>query len=397
MSTVLLLQTTRERDAADDTALMVAARELAPMRVVAATHDPERTGRVTAVPTVAANRVAVLRMLPTVDALVVLGGRPFRGGPAGPAGGAATEVLSLGALYGVTTAFRLAGKPVALVGVGADRVSGRGAVLSRRAVHGSALTTLDAPTSVRHLTDAGLPTPLRLGAHLGWLDLQDPPTERPGAGPIWSCVRARDVAVLGGADGLADLLASVVAATRARFPEPSGVVLQAWRPGLGAGADLDAAHEVAGRLRCRAEVGGIPVDVAAPQLSLRDQREVMAGALFAVCGHQHALMAAAAAGVPLLAWSRDPHDADLAGRLEVPVLPASAGAAPVDAAVDAAVEAAIDRGGRTLAAVRQEVAAAGEVLDLLRLLLTQGETSVGPVRAAASDQLPGPRPTGVMR
>ena len=77
MSPVLILQTARHRDVADDAALAAVARELSSAEVVAATTDPERTARLVDVPVVPATSTSLLRHLTSVDTLVVLGGRPL--------------------------------------------------------------------------------------------------------------------------------------------------------------------------------------------------------------------------------------------------------------------------------------------------------------------------------
>ncbi|WP_121253808.1 hypothetical protein [Nocardioides ferulae] len=390
MTTVLLLQTTRTRDVADDAVLEVLARELAPASVLAATTDPERTSRMTDLPAVPANRAALLRTLTTVDALLLVGGRPLH---AGAGAAAAAEAFTLPVLYALTAAFRVAGKRVALLGVGADELTGRDALLARHVVSGSALTVLDSPASAGHLTAAGLPAPLRVGADLAWLALQAPPRDRQPAeagGDVWTSVDASAVAAMGGLDAAARTLAEVVAAVSARAAGSGRLAVQAWHPGPSAGADLDAASALVSLLT---DSYGLPAAVTPPAASLAEQHDLLGRAGFAVASQPHAVMTAAAAGVPLLACPADAIAAGGAARLDVPVLPA--GPAIARGQLPRLVDEAVAGTGAVLAAVRQHVAGAGEALDLLRLLLSEGEGPIG--SPSGTDPTLAPRPTGVMR
>ena len=361
MTTTLVLQSPRLRDLAADAALRVISREVAPVQVLAATTDPERTTRLTGLPAIRATRAAVLRALPVADHLVVLGGQPFRSGSRD------AEAPLSSSLYALSAAFRAGGKRVALIGVGAEPLSGRAAHRARRLTTGSALTVLDSDASAQALLAAGVPAPVRVGADPAWLDLQEPPAWR-GAGIARALV------------GRGDHPPMTLLASAAR--ELGGLVVQARRGGAAAGADLDACHEVVQVLATQ----GVRAGVAAPAPTLRAQRDDLAGAGVALCGDVATTMAAAAGGVPLVTWPGDRPSAELASRLGYPV--AVDDATPLQAAHDAA--------GRVQAAVRHEVATAGEATDLLRLLLTEAAEPVPP----RPDRVPhrrALRPTGVMR
>ncbi len=390
MTTVLLLQTTRGRDGADDAALSVAARELAPCQVLAATADPERTARATGLSVMPAQRSVLLRALSAVDALVVLGGRPFGRAPA-------AEVLPLAALCALVAAYRIAGRRVALVGVGVDAVTGHRARLTRHLVLGSALAVLDSPASAAHLAAAGVPSPIRVGADLAWLDLQDPPARRPaGTGPLRVVLGRAEVDGAGGPGAVAGLLSTTLAALRERHGDLPALALHARCPGPGAGADLDAAAEVARALGAQATAeAGLRVETVAPATTLQGLRDALTWSSLALVAHDHEVMAGAAAGVPLLGWAQDGPGGAAAAPLALPSLPSPASLRRGQVAL--LLEEASARAGTAQAAVRQQVATAGEVVDLLRLLLTEGETPVGPSRTSGADQVRSPRPTGVMR
>ena len=106
-----------------------------------------------------------------------------------------------------------------------------------------------------------------------------------------------------------------------------------------------------------------------PPADVLEARERFAGARLVVAQRFHALVAAASAGTPAIAYAHEPKLAGLARRLAQPTLspgadPALLGAAIVDAA----------RAGRrpNAAAVGAQKAAAEEGFRLLRLVLDRG-------------------------
>lgn len=395
MTTALLLQTSPWRDAAHDAVLAAAARELDPIRVVTATADPERTERMTGLPGVAADRRTLLRTLRTVDAVVVLGGRPLA------SAADADHLLGLADLYTIAMAARTAGRRFAMVGVAAGPLTTkRDAFLARRLMIGSGLAVVDEPESAEVLVAAGVPSPIRVGADLAWLELQGPPIE-PEPEPddrngvdhekLWFAMTRPGVDAAGGSAAVAGHLAALRAALAARLGVPdAGVLIQAWRGGTAAGADLECAAEVATELRQR----NIPVRILPPPLSLSDVKDAMSRLVLCVTGHPHALMAAAAAGVGVLAWpadAADPAARTMSDWLAVPTLPGAPGSAP------ALVRDALARAGETLPVVREQIATAGEVVDLLRVLLTDGGELPRTPSAGRIDHTHVVRPTGVMR
>jgi polysaccharide pyruvyl transferase WcaK-like protein len=396
MTTALLLQTSHWRDAAHDAVLTAAARELDPVRVVAATADPERTERMTGLPAVAADRRTLLRTLRSVDAVVVIGGRPL-------ASSATTDqIFGLADLYTIATAARTVGKRFAMIGVAAGPLqTRRDAFLARRLMIGSALAVVDEPESADILTEAGVPSPIRVGADLGWLELQEPPVEpepaQDGAGTfpgeeLWFAMTRPGIDAAGGEKAVADDLAAVQSslADRLGVPDP-GVLIQAWRGGTASGADLESAAAIAGELRR----GEVPVRVLPPPLSLAEVRDGLSRVALCVTGDQHALMAAAAAGVGVISWPADPAARAMSDWLDVPTitdnLAASGHAAP------ALVDSALARAGQTLPVVREQIATAGEVVDLLRVLLTDGGELPRTPSSGRADHAHVVRPTGVMR
>ncbi|HEY9291901.1 MAG TPA: hypothetical protein VIP98_11525 [Microlunatus sp.] len=395
MTTALLLQTSRWRDAAHDAVLTAAARELDPVRVVAATVDPDRTRRRTGLPAIAADRSTVLRSLHSVDAVILVGGRTLA------SAASSNHVLGMADVYALSVATRAAGKRFAMIGVAAGPLSTRRDMFfARRLMITSSLAVLDEPSSADLLVAAGVPSPVRVGAHLGWLELQQPPEsasaesrdrrpalvgqpDRLPGEDLWFAMTRTGVEARGGAAAVAGQLAAIQAALVERRQAPAGVLVQGWRGGVASGDDLEAVAEVADELRRYA----VPVRVVPPAIALAEVRDAISRVALCVTGHPHALMAASAAGVALIAWPHSPASRTLAEWLEVPTLPGSA---------TGAVKDAFDRAGHTLPVVRQQIATAGEVVDLLRVVLTEGgELPRTATAGMAKDHRL--RPTGVMR
>jgi polysaccharide pyruvyl transferase WcaK-like protein len=159
----------------------------------------------------------------------------------------------------------------------------------------------------------------------------------------------------GGAD-LADRLASGLAAV---VDAGMSVRLDPWQPD----GDAELASAVAARLDWR-------VELAPPPRDLAEASAGMAGARLVLAQRFHALVAAAAAGVPALAVAHEPKLAGLARRLEQPAVPADA----PPAALAAAVVDAADGEPASPDAVRRERADAEEGFRLLRVLLARGRS-----------------------
>ena len=281
--TALLLQTTRWRDVTDDAALLVTAAALDPISVLAATTEPQRTGRVTGLSTIAASTGAVLRNLSRFSTLVVLGGRPLSSSAADG------HLLSLGGLHALTAAVAAGGRRVAFVGVGAEHISGhRDAFYARRLMKRSSFTAVDGVQSVSHLAAAGAPWPMRTAPDLAWLALQDPPAQLSGCSEVWVPLTRLDVEAHGGASATADALTAIAAAVEQQKQSSTSVVVQGWRVGTYAGEDLEAAGQVVSALAQR----GTRARVACPPDSLAAERDLLSRARLCVCSQVHTLMAA---------------------------------------------------------------------------------------------------------
>jgi polysaccharide pyruvyl transferase WcaK-like protein len=176
---------------------------------------------------------------------------------------------------------------------------------------------------------------------------------------------------LAGGPGLAARLALVLAPL-----QQAGLRLrlQPWQvvEGTGAGDDLALARAVAAQLPA-------PAEIVPPPATLRDACDLFAGARLVVALRFHALVAAAAAGVPAVAYAHEPKLAGLGERLGQRVLQPAGLAETVGAAMLAAIE--DGTAPASSAAIRRERERARAGMALLRLLLSGGRS---PEAAAVS-------------
>lgn len=258
----------------------------------------------------------------------------------------------------------LARRPIAFVGVGTGPLDGaRAAALARFVAARAHLLLLGDAVSASHLAAAGVPTPMRVSADPAWLALTPEPRRRGE-----SVVAVLDASVTGRVER--SLGMALVTAARAGRP----VRLVPW---CGAGSP-DAA--MASRLvrLINAEVpsaaGVEPVPV-----TLSDMARLCTGAHAVVALRYAAVLAAAAAGVPVVGVGADPRIYGLAAHLRQPVVD------PVE--LETALPITLERiGPASLPApsvVQEEVDRARAGIRLLRLVFEPGA-----VGAAELDHLP---------
>jgi polysaccharide pyruvyl transferase WcaK-like protein len=108
--------------------------------------------------------------------------------------------------------------------------------------------------------------------------------------------------------------------------------------------------------------------VMAAPADLMGARLQMAGVRLAVCLNAHAMVAAAAAGTPVVTIAHEPQHIGLARRLQQPAVPVTAD----PATIAATILGSLDGQAASSAAVHAEIARAAEGFRLLRLLLTHG-------------------------
>jgi polysaccharide pyruvyl transferase WcaK-like protein len=351
-------------DAGETATLGAFRRALPEWTPVLASSDPAATRAAHGCRTVDARRpLAVVRAAARADASVLAGWSIGEGEDARP--GLRTAVA-------LVAAAKLRGRPTALLGISAR--GGRSAFegrLSRRLLGGADLVVLRDEVSARHLAAAGVEGPFRIGTDPAWLDVQD----RRADGTV--CNRSRiagtdadgesrprrvvvAIEARGCPDELVARLGEALAGLAAGGVE---IALRPWGTTAGEGRDPGLVAELAGRI-------GRPVQVLEPLPDLGAGSGAMAAAGAVVALGSHALIAAAAAGVAAVAVACEPAIADLARRLDQPLVPADASVV----AIRTAIAAALDHEPALPNAVEGQIATAEEGFRLLRVLLSEGQS-----------------------
>ena len=356
MSRVLLCGAFGQANPGDDALLEAFLGACVGHDLVVTSPDPVPAPAVAVAPTAR----AVGRAVREVDAVVVAGGTVFKS--LHPSSGRRpTSLLVRTAVLRAAAAAR--GIPFALVGVGAGNLRGRHARrLAAWIADGADLLILRDEESAAVLADAGATAPFRVASDLAWT-LLDP---RRTAGAPTGAVRPDPATVLVAlshladrdADRLAERLSTVVGGLVERGHP---VALQPWQHGA-TGADARLGIEILRR------VGDRRVTVIDPPASLHAARAQAADHRAVVALRFHALVAAAAAGTPALAFAHEPKLAGLARRLQQPAVPTHASPAVLDHTVDQL----LDTPPPARAAVVQQVEAAEQAVTLLRLVLSGG-------------------------
>jgi polysaccharide pyruvyl transferase WcaK-like protein len=249
------------------------------------------------------------------------------------------------------------GKRLAMVGVGAAPIRpGRGHRLVRRLIRQADLLVLRDEESADVLADLGAPTPFRIGADAAWtLVEQQPEPERGGD---------RVIVALSTEAGDGDLADELAAALVPLLAAGHDVALQPWQVGGPVRPDdLDMARQLAARL-------GGTTEILLPPADLDEAIDVFADARLVLGLRFHALVAAAAAGRPFVAYAHEPKLAAVARRLGQPAVGPADGGDALGAVLLSSANRPI---APSMSAVRAEIARAEEALRLLRLVLSDGQ------------------------
>jgi polysaccharide pyruvyl transferase WcaK-like protein len=311
-------------------------------------------------PVRADDAVAVARAVARADAVVFAGGTVFKVLDRS----CARPPLSLlrRALVMAAGATAL-GRPLAMVGVGAGALPTPAArSLASRLVNRADLLVLRDDESASLLTDAGAPTPFRVGADPAWTLFMDAPLNGHPPAPER---RADGVLVVlshhaGGPRLAARLAEGLEPVLKAGVP----LVLQPFQVGGAAGTgvdDLELGRDVKQRL------GGVP-ELIVPPGDLQEARDLARSFGAVVALRFHAAIAAAAAGTPFVAFSHEPKLGAIARRLRQPIV----GSAAPAAMLGETALAALDGPPASAPAIKAEVARAEEGFRLLQLVLTRG-------------------------
>jgi polysaccharide pyruvyl transferase WcaK-like protein len=332
------------------------------------TDDPIATERLGCEPVPLEKPAAAARRARAADAVVFGGGTVF--GSPQPSSGQRrlTGLMSTAALVAASS---VGHQPVAMVGVAAGPLDGRPArVLTRSIVHHSDLLILSDEESAAALTGTGVQGPLRVGADPAWTLVG---AALPAGPSVSAPARRRAVRVVpsrlaASPDSLGVAIDRLVVALSRLVGLDVVVELQAFqRSASGGNDDVEIVDEVARRLV--ASTGCRPV-VVPPPTSMLDAVTSLSETGAVLAYRYHALVAAAAGGVPSVAVVNAAKVAGLARRLRLPALPGDAdGTALADA-----VSGALRMTGPDVRLIKREINRAGEGLRLLRVLLDGGQS-----------------------
>jgi polysaccharide pyruvyl transferase WcaK-like protein len=352
MPTALLAGAFGQRNPGDEALLDAFIEALPDWDVVATAAVPPHGRDTETVPSDDPARVA--RAVTRADAVVFAGGTVFKElSPRTRRPPLDLRQKGAALAYGA----RALGKRLAMVGVGAAPIRpGRGHRLVRRLINAADLLVLRDEESADVLAGIGAPTPFRIGADAAWtLVDRSPPLDQLGD---------RVIVALSSESGngyVADeLAAALVPLLAAGYP----VALQPWQVGGPVRPDdLDMARALAARLGGTAEILLPPADLA-------DAVDVFASARLVLGLRFHALIAAAAAGRPFVAYAHEPKLAGAARRLAQTAVSPSHDGEELGAVLLRAAENPMPP---SLSAVRAEIARAEESMRLLRLVLSDGQ------------------------
>lgn len=352
MPTAVLAGAFGQRNPGDEALLDAFIEAIPDWDVIATAAVPPHGRETETVPSDDPARVA--RAVTRADAVVFAGGTVFK--ELGPrTRRAPLDLLQKGAAlaYGA----KALGKRLAMVGVGAAPIRpGRGQRLARSLIRQADLLVLRDEESADVLAEMGAPTPFRIGADPAWTLVEQQPE------PLGS----RDLVIVAlsseiGNDSLADELAAALVPVLAQGHR---VALQPWQVGGPVRPDdLDMARTVSARL-------GGTAEILLPPADLNDAIRLFADARLVVGLRFHAVVAAAAAGRPFVAYAHEPKLAAAARRLGQPAVDPAAGGDELAAVL---LSAANRPAAPAISAVRAEIARAEETMRLLRLVLSDGQ------------------------
>jgi polysaccharide pyruvyl transferase WcaK-like protein len=369
----------------DDALLEAFVKALPEWQLRVTTADPAAAERMGCEPVPARRPLTVARSVHGADAILVGGGTVFK--TLHPSSGRHSHALlaNTSALIAVSSALR---RPVAMVGVGAGRLNGRSTgALSRFIVNHADLLVLRDEESAAAMIRAGIPGPFRVGADPAWTLVE--PLDRVPASHR-GVVRVVPSHLAHGTDGWSGMVDRLSDTLRRLIASGLAVELQAWQHGDGAAAGDDGAI-----VDALVQQLGPSVEVVPTPASMGAAVGSMVGTGTVLSFRFHALIAAAAAGVPTVAVTHEAKLGALARRLEQRAAPVDFDPAQLAAQVADAVEAP----GPSPAAIKEQIARAEEGFLLLRVLLSGGRSeesdSLGALPLAPSPHSTASSPTAI--
>lgn len=369
MPSVLLVGAFGQANPGDEGILASFLPALAGWDTVATSSDPASTSRTRACDAVPSSDLReVASAAARADAVVFAGGTIFK--TLHPTSGRApVDLLRKG--LALAAGVHILGKRVGMIGVGAGSLPGAYAkLLARQFAYRADLMVLRDEESASILRRAGVRPPLRVGADPAWTLFDD---AVPARGPDEGILVA--LSHLAGDDSLADLLTGALRPLADGHP----IRVQPWQVSATSGGDEELARRVA---------DGTGAEILPPPRDLREARTLFRNQSLVVGLRFHALMAAAAAGTPFVAFGHEAKLLALARRLQQPrVLP--------DVLPESFAETI--RSGLAIEppqphAIAAQLSAAHEGFRLMRLLL-DGGSAVAPEDIQGLHLDPTPRAT----
>jgi polysaccharide pyruvyl transferase WcaK-like protein len=359
MPTALLAGAFGQGNLGDDALLRAFVGALPDWHLTVTTHDPAEAAALGCEPVLTSRPDAVGRAAAKVDAIVVGGGSIFK--TMHPAAGRRPHALLANvAALGATSTLR--GRPLALVGVGAsDLADWRSRALARFIVRASDLLVLRDEESSDALIRAGSPGPFRVGADPAWTLLRPPGARH---SPDSSVLVVPSTYAIG-ADGWDGMVGRMAGTLERLLDAGLRVHLQVWQRQTPATPIDDE-----GIVRALRHRFGHTIVVMPTPSCLADAVRVMADMATVVSFRFHALIAAAAAGVPTVAVAHEAKLGAMARRLGQRVT--SVDFEP--AALAEMVLAQLESPGPAPAVVKEQIDLADEGFRLLRVLLSGGRS-----------------------
>ena len=293
---------------------------------------------------------AVIRAVAASETVVLAGGTIFKTLHPSAQRPRLDLLLRAAALTGGARAL---GRRVAMVGVGVGCLDGAAARrLARIVARQATLLVLRDERSAEALAASGTPGPLRVGSDPAWavIDGEAWPASPTGR-------EAEDIGLV--VNHEADVPEDTVVSALAPFAAAGRrIIVMPWQSGPFGRGEQQAAERIARRLGAHANAVAPPLDLSEAAVALR-------GCAAVLTQRFHAMHAAAAAGIPIVAVDHEAKMGSLARRLGQDTVSRLAPANVVHAAVARAI------GGAPPAedAVRAEIARAEDGFRLLRLLL----------------------------
>lgn len=345
---VLVVGLREPNDPGEEARLAAVLETFGTEHIIAVSPTPVTTAQTFGCRAVAPSLPAVGAAVRDAAGVIVAGGTVFGHSPRQQA---TTWTTRLGGLAAMARLASVRGIPFALLGVGAGDLRGpRERRLARYLVKCADLMILRDVESAAILAAAGASTPFRVGADPAW-SLVTAPRLRPVGGEA-VLVLVSHVAPRGVTTQLTEALRPVTA---------SGcpVHLQPWE-NTSVRSSEHLAHEIGDRLDG-------DVRVVAPTASLQDSVARMARYRLVVAPRVGAVLAAAAAGVAVVAVAHEPGVAALAQRLGQRSIPGHASAGVLTRAMMLGVEQPPVEPDRIVTEIRR----AQEGHQLVQLLLDQ--------------------------